>query len=195
VLTTRLRLVCHASTSAVRTATFPADEQLDPQGREKLAIVQHRLRHADRCWSSPALRAIQTAEALQLDTIVEPMLRECDYGRWSGRSLDEVQAQEPEAMAEWLRDPEAAPHGGESIVGLIGRVAAWLETQNGMRGKTVAVTHASVIRAAIVHAIEANPRSFWRIDVAPLSVTALSGNGGRWTLSEIGPLTGPETQT
>ena len=54
-----------------------------------------------------------------------------------------------------------------------------------MRGKTVVVTHASVIRAAIVHAIEANPRSFWHIDVAPLSVTALSGNGGRWTLSAI----------
>jgi len=193
-LTTRLRLVCHASTSAVRTAAFPANEQLDPQGREKLAIVQHRLRHADRCWSSPALRAIQTAEALQLDAIVEPMLRECDYGRWSGRSFDEVQAQEPEALAEWMRDPEAAPHGGESIVGLIGRVAAWLETQNGMRGKTVAVTHASVIRAAIVHTIEANPRSFWRIDVAPLSVTALSGNGGRWNLSAIGPLRGTETQ-
>jgi len=162
---------------------FPADEQLEPQGRKKLAIVQRCLRHADRCWSSPALRAIQTAEALQLDAIVEPMLRECDYGRWSGRSFDEVRAQEPEALAEWLRDPEAAPHGGESIVGLIGRVAAWLKTQNGMRG--VAIAHASVIRAAIVHAIEANPRSFWRIDVAPLSVTALSGNGGRWTLSAI----------
>ena len=130
---------------------------------------------------------------MQLDAIVEPMLRECDYGRWSGRPFDEVQAQEPEAMAEWLRDPEAAPHGGESIVGLIGRVAAWLETQNGMRGKTVAVTHASVIRAAIVHAIETNPRSFWRIDVAPLSVTALSGNAARWTLSAIGPLMWPST--
>jgi broad specificity phosphatase PhoE len=168
---------------------------MDRKAREKLAIVQHRLRHADRCWSSPALRAIQTAESLQLDAIVEPMLRECDYGRWSGRSFDEVQAQEPEALAEWMRDPEAAPHGGESIVGLIGRVAAWLEAQNGMRGKTVAVTHASVIRAAIVHAIEANPQSFWRIDVAPLSVTALSGNGGRWTLSAIGTLRGSETQT
>jgi broad specificity phosphatase PhoE len=99
-LTTHLRLVCHASTSAVRTAAFPADEQLEPQGREKLAIIQYRLRHADRCWSSPALRAIQTAEALQLDAIVEPMLRECDYGTWSGRSFDEVQAQEPKAMAE-----------------------------------------------------------------------------------------------
>jgi len=38
--------------------------------------------------------------------------------------VDEVQAQEPEAVAEWMHDPEAAPHGGESIVSLIGRVAA-----------------------------------------------------------------------
>jgi broad specificity phosphatase PhoE len=44
------------------------------------------------------------------------------------------------------------------------------------------VTHASVIRAAIVCALEAEPRSFWRIDIAPLSLTRLSGNHGRWTL-------------
>jgi broad specificity phosphatase PhoE len=118
-LTTHLRLVCHASTSAVRKAAFPADEQLDPQGREKLTVVQHRLHHADRCWCSPALRAIQTAKALQLDAIIEPMLRDCDYGRWSGRLFDDVQAQEPEALMEWLRDPDAAPHGGESIIELI----------------------------------------------------------------------------
>jgi broad specificity phosphatase PhoE len=138
-LTTHLTLVCHASTSAVRTATFPAGEELDPQGQEKLAVVQHRLRHADRCWCSPALRTIQTA-----DSIVEPMLRDCDHGRESGRLFDDVQAQEPEALTEWLRDPRAAPHGGESLIDLIRRVAAWLETQNGMRGKTVAVTDASV---------------------------------------------------
>jgi broad specificity phosphatase PhoE len=187
-LTARLRLVCHASTAAVRAAAFPADEPLERQGREKLAVLAHRLHRADRCWSSPGLPAAQTAEALQLDAIVEPMLRECDYGRWSGRSFDEVRMQEPEAIEEWLRNPEAAPHGGESIVSLMGRVARWLETQDGTRGKTVAVTHASVIRAAIIHAIEANPGSFWRIDIAPLSVTALSGGGRRWTLSAIAPL-------
>jgi broad specificity phosphatase PhoE len=186
-LTARLTLICHASTSAVRTAAFPADEPLDQHGRDRLAKVQHRLRHADRCWSSPALRAIQTAEALRLDATVEPMLRECDYGRWSGRSFAEVGAQEPDALAEWLRNTEAAPHGGESIAGLTARAAAWLATQNGAPGKIVAVTHASFIRAAIVHAIGANPRSFWRIDVAPLSETALSGDGGRWNLSIVPP--------
>ena len=116
-------------------------------------------------------------------------------GGEAGAAFDEVQAQEPEAMAEWLRDPEAAPHGGKSIVGLIGHVRRGLKRRMGCGEKTVAVIHASVIRAAIVHAIEANPRSFWRIDVAPLSVIALSGNCGRWTLSAIGPLRGSETQT
>jgi hypothetical protein len=42
-----------------------------------------------------------------------------------------------------------------------------------------------VIRAAIVVAIEANPLSFWRIDIAPLSVVELSSNGRRWTLRSI----------
>jgi broad specificity phosphatase PhoE len=181
-MTTRLNLLCHASTTAVRAFAFPADEPLDPQGRQKLAAVPHRLRHHDRCFTSPALRASQTAEALGLDAATEPALRDCDYGTWTGRSLDDVQAQDPEAVAEWIRNPEAAPHGGESTVALMARVSRWLEVQKAAPGMIVAVTHASVIRAAIVCALEAEPRSFWHIDIAPLSLTRLSANNGRWTL-------------
>jgi broad specificity phosphatase PhoE len=184
-MTTRLKLLCHASTSAVRTSTFPADEPLDPQGRQKLAAFPNPLRHSDRCFTGPALRARQTAEALGLAATIEPDLRECDYGKWTGRSFDEVQALEPAAMAEWIRNPQAAPHGGESVAVLIARVANWLEAQGAKPGAVVAVTHASVIRAAIVCALEAEPRSFWHIDIAPLSLARLSGHGGRWTLTSI----------
>ena len=48
------------------------------------------------------------------------------------------------------------------------------------------VTHATIIRAAIVQAIGAPPQSFWRIDIAPLSITRLSGDDGRWNLSSSG---------
>ncbi len=185
---TRLKLICHASTAAVRTVAFPADEPLDFQGRQKLAGFPHRTLHADRYLTSPALRATQTADALKLTATVEPMLRDCDYGRWTGRALDEVQAREPEAVAEWLREPGAAPHGGESMLALIERVASWLDAQKAMPGRIVAVTHASVIRAAIIHAIDAGPRSFWRIDVAPLSLTRLSANNGRWSLASLGAM-------
>ena len=186
-MTTRVRLLCHGSTSAVRTSTFAADEELDAQGRRRLNGLSHHLRHWDRCLTSPTRRATQTVAALGLEAAIEPLLRDCDYGSWTGRSLDEVQAQEPEALADWIKDPSAAPHGGESVVAMIARVSAWLEAQQAAAGTTVAVTHASVIRAAIVCALEAEPRSFWHIDIAPLSLTQLSGNGGRWTLVSMSP--------
>ena len=184
-MTTRVRLLCHASTSAMRTSTFPADEELDAQGRQKLSALSRHLQHWDRCVTSPARRATQTAAALGLQATIEPMLRDCDYGRWTGRSFDEVQAEEPEALAEWIKDPSAAPHGGESVVAMIARVSAWLDRQLTTPGAMLAITHASVIRAAIVCALEAEPRSFWHIDIAPLSLTQLSGNGGRWTLASM----------
>jgi broad specificity phosphatase PhoE len=187
-MTTRLKLLCHASTSAVRNFAFPADEPLDVQSRQKLTGLRHNLHHAERCFTSPALRASQTAEALNLSATVDPLLRECDYGRWTSRTLAEVQAEEPQAVSEWLQNPDAAPHGGETILALMERVAKWLDAQKDAPGLTVAVTHASVIRAAIVHAIEAGPRSFWRVDVAPLSLTRLSGDRGRWTLASVGPM-------
>ena len=184
-MTTRLKLLCHASTAAVRTSTFPADEPLDDHGRQKLAAFPNPLRHSDRCFTSPALRARQTAEALGLTATIEPALRDCDYGQWTGRSFEEAQTQQPQAMAEWIGNPEATPHGGESIAALIARVSGWLDAQNTAPGSVVAVTHASVIRAAIVCALKAPPRSFWQIDIAPLSLVSLSGHGGRWTLASI----------
>ncbi len=150
--------------------------------------MSFRSLRADRYLTSPARRAIETARALNLEAAIEPALRDCDYGRWAGESLEQVQAREPEALAEWLQNPGAAPHGGESMLALMARASAWLDAQQATPGVTLAVTHASVIRAAIVHAIEAEPRSFWRIDVAPLSLTRLNGADGRWTVDSIGKM-------
>jgi broad specificity phosphatase PhoE len=54
------------------------------------------------------------------------MLRECDYGRWAGKRFSEIVVDEPDAANSWLNDLTAAPHGGESILDLMGRVATWL---------------------------------------------------------------------
>jgi broad specificity phosphatase PhoE len=187
--TTRLWLICHASTSVLRSSAFPADEPLEPNALRKLSYVPSKLRNIDRCWTSPALRAIQTAEALQVSAAVDPLLRECDYGAWAGRTFDEVQKRDPKAVAAWLRDPSATPHGGESIAALIARVGIWLDAQRKIPGNTMALTHASVVRAAVVLALGAPAHSFWRIDVAPLSVTRLSCAGEHWTVCSLGGAT------
>jgi broad specificity phosphatase PhoE len=185
-MTSRLILICHGSTDAVRKAAFPADEPLDSHGHKAAATLAPHLPAVERCWTSPELRARQTAEALQRDALTLPELCDCDYGSWRGRTFADVLAQEPAAIAAWLRDPAAVPHGGESLMSLAQRVARWLGGQQGTDGRILVVTHATIIRAAIVHAIEAPMQSFWRIDVAPLSITCLSGIGGRWNLASAG---------
>src|SRR5260370_536726 len=99
-MTIRLKLICHAPTSAMRTSAFPSDEPLDPQGGRRLSALSYRRLRADRYLSRPAVRATETAGALKIEATAESMLRDCDYGRWTGRPLDEVQVQEPQAIAE-----------------------------------------------------------------------------------------------
>ena len=188
-MTTRLSLVCHGPTAANRSIAFPADEPLDPRSLSKLTALSS-LRDADRFWTSPALRAVQTAKALLLDATVDPSLRDCDYGRWSGLSFEDVQAREPEALVEWMGDSAASPHGGESTLNVMARVAAWLDEQKKTTGRVVAVTHATVIRAAVIHAIGATSVSMARIDIAPLSVVRLSGHDDRWNLVSLGERAG-----
>ena len=181
----RLLLICHASTDAVRRSAFPANEALDCSGRDKAAALAGRLPTRDRCWTGPELRTRQTAQALGLDAQVDVRLRDCDYGTWAGRSLDEVNAEDADGVSRWLDDPAATPHGGEALVDVIDRVGAWLQELVVTSGRVIAVTHPAVIRAAIVVALEATPRSFWRIDVAPLSLTRLSGDRGRCNLRSL----------
>ena len=40
-------------------------------------------------------------------------------------------------------------------------------------------------RAAVVKAVGAPAESFWRVDIAPFSVTTLRGSLGRWNLVEL----------
>ena len=185
-MTARLILICHGSTSAVRQAAFPADEPLDDRDRTRAAEFAGHLPSVDQCWTSPELRTQQTAEALRLKASVQPALRECDYGRWAGSTLAEIAAREPDAVNSWLRDPSAAPHGGETILDLMRRVATWLADEQAQDRRCIGVAHSTIIRAAIVHVMQAPPQSFWRIDIGPLTVTRLSGADGRWNLAAAG---------
>ncbi|NEA51709.1 histidine phosphatase family protein, partial [Streptomyces sp. SID10815] len=111
-----------------------------------------------------------------------------DVGRWRGRTLDEVGAAEPEAVTRWLTDPDWAAHGGESVRGLCERIGRWLDGVREADGRTVAVVEPETVRAAVVHALGLPAAAFWRLDVAPLTATELSGRSGRWNVRLGRPL-------
>jgi broad specificity phosphatase PhoE len=177
--------VRHAPSEATRRSAFPLDEPLDPRGVDEARALAPRLGRFDAAWSSPAARARQTAEALGLTATVAAELDECDFGAWGGRTLADLHADDPTAVAAWMEDPAAAPHGGESLLALLERVRGWLEARAGDGSRVVAVTHAGVIRAAVVCALDAPALAFWRLDVAPLSRTVLHAHDGRWTVRAV----------
>jgi broad specificity phosphatase PhoE len=183
---TRLTLVCAGATAATKAAAFPRDEPLVTRSIAAAAELARHARLSGRVVAAPSLAARQTAEILSPEAGEEQALADWNCGRWAGRRLAEVQESEPEAVAQWLSVPEAAPHGGESLAALYARVTAWLDARNGSERRIVAVTHAAIIRCAVVGSLGAPLRSFWLLDVSPLSITELSGDGKRWRVRSFG---------
>lgn len=182
----RLLLVRHGVTAITRSAGFPADEPLDARGQADAASLAALLPARREALSSPALRCRQTATAAGLyEPALVPELRECDFGAWAGRTLAEVHDADPDAAGAWMRDPDACPHGGESLSACAARVAGWLDLQATRDGCAVAITHGGVVKAALVHALAAPLAAFWQIDVAPLAITELHAHDGRWTVTRV----------
>jgi broad specificity phosphatase PhoE len=95
--------------------------------RDVLAI-----RPIDHCYSSPLLRARETAvivaEPHELEPQPVPELIECDVGRWEGLDWLSIRTNEPEAYEHYMANP--AKHGypgGENFAEVYERVSAALE--------------------------------------------------------------------
>jgi broad specificity phosphatase PhoE len=173
----RLTLVSHGMTEAMSAGRFPTDEPLNALGIRQVESCSD-LGAVDHALCGPEQRTRQTADLLGLAPRTESDLADLDHGRWRGDHLGRV---DPAELALWLTDAGAAPHGGETIVELVVRVRRWMDAVSAIRGRVVAVTHPAVIRAAVLITLDAPPKSFWRLDVAPLSRTVLHLRGHAWT--------------
>ncbi|OPF71379.1 histidine phosphatase family protein [Streptomyces antioxidans] len=193
----RITLVAPAVNAALRQVRFD-DAPPDAAGLRRATAAAGALPHRDTAFTAPSERCRGTAAALGLDAAVTQELGDLDVGRWRGRSLDEVGRKAPEEVAGWLSDPAAAPHGGETLLELVERIGAWLDARRedpapatpGRAARLLAVVEPAVVRAALVHALGLPAPAFWRLDVAPLTATELSGRAGRWNLRCGYPLAG-----
>jgi broad specificity phosphatase PhoE len=174
VQTTRLTLICHARTVAQKLACFPTNEPVENIDLAPGALAE-RFDAARRLICAPELRTQQTAQWFGADAQIDEALRDCDWGRWHGKSIKSLQVAEDAALHAWLENADATPHGGESVTQLCQRVAQWLASLQGTSGHVVAVTHPFVIRAALIHVMRGT--AIHDIDVEPLSMVELRFTG------------------
>jgi broad specificity phosphatase PhoE len=188
-IATRLSVIAHASTAALREAVFPGDEPLDSFGERDCAAIRLDWRPA-RILIAPELRARQTAAALGLAGEIAPALRDCDHGRWVGRSAEQIAKADPQGFSRWLGEPDSAPHGGESQRAFLERIAAWFGAFGIQPSHSVIVAHPLTLRAAIIHVLGAGADAFQRVDARPLWAAEFTGST-RWRFRSLGPLAPP----
>jgi broad specificity phosphatase PhoE len=172
----RLTLIAHARCIGWKDARFAGDRSTDietvefPQKLPRFEGRRTRFVHA------PEARARQTAALFSTHSEVARALRDCDFGHWKDRALEDVARTEPEALAQWLADGDSAPHGGESIRQVCQRTERWMDSLEG-DGHVVAVTHPFILRAALMRVLYCPPSAFHALDVMPLAAIDLRFNG------------------
>jgi len=109
------------------------------------------------CVSSPQCRAASTARtaaaSLSLEVTYDPDLLEIHFGSWEGKTFEEIQQADPDAVDRWAADPSdfTFPEG-ESVRAFHERVARAVDRLAADPAETVlAVSHGGVIRAALCH--------------------------------------------
>ena len=133
-----------------------SDVPLSPEGRVAAHAIAAALREGpiDKIYSSDLIRAVETARILAAGRgtriVIDPRLREFDFGRWEGLTWEEITAAHPQLRGQ---APTAAklyaPDGGETFAQVRARVRSFLDDLHAAdaAAHVAVVTHAGPLHA------------------------------------------------
>ena len=197
---TILFLLRHGETEWNRSGRYQgrSDPELTPNGEaqaRRAAKLLARLNLAAIA-VSPLKRAYVTAsivaERLGLPITTDERLVEMGYGDWEGLQQAEIKTRWPELLRRWKKAPdEVAPPGGESLSDLQRRVRSFLQDTAVGPGPILAVTHAGVIRTAVLEIRGESLGKFRQVQIPNGSLTSIRWQDGRPSRAD-GPWVGED---
>jgi probable phosphoglycerate mutase len=132
--------------------------------------------------------ADEVAAQRRLPVVVEDRFKEVGFGRWEGKSPDEVIALWPEEYQAFYRDPEhCRPEGAESLDAFYQRVSDAMEAAAAQHDEEslLVVAHAGVIRAAIAYAAGAPASTMYRYKIPYAGFTRIRSDGKAWSIEYV----------
>lgn len=156
---------------------------LSDEGRAEADEVAKRIGTATACkvaaiYASPMERTVETAapiaKRLGLPVVRDKGLLECDFGEWTGASLEDL-AKLPEWQTVQQHPSQFRFPGGESLLEmqarLVDAVRRIVELHHGVT--VVAVSHADPIKVLVAQAMGSHLDHFQRFDISPCSATVI----------------------
>ena len=180
----QLWLIRHAPVDGPRGIIHDIDAPADVSDQAALSRLRSALPNPHVAVASPARRARETATALGLVAGTDPAFGEQDFGRWTGRTHEDIRRDSEAAYDAFWRAPASnkAP-GGESFSEQIARVRAGIAALPA--GDIIIIAHAGTVRAALAVALDLAPDNALRFVIDPLSLTRLDRLDDGWRVVAV----------
>ncbi|MCP8687855.1 histidine phosphatase family protein [Marinobacterium sedimentorum] len=163
------------------------DEPLMPQSRSDFQRLQLPESLSGLDWySSPLLRARETAQLLGLAARSAPALIEMDWGDWEGKRITDLRLKDPAGMAAMeTLGLDLYPPNGESPRQVQQRLTDWAETMRLAGSRHIgAVCHKGVIRALLAAACQWDMRGKAPVKLDYRCLQHFAWDGHQWYLRQ-----------
>jgi probable phosphoglycerate mutase len=181
----------HGETTASRAGSYcgALDPDLTPAGYEMARdfAAAYRGLAWGAVFCSPMKRAVATAqplcEAVGLTPLLRDGLKEIAYGRWEGKTPEEVNREFHDDYVRWLADPGwNRPTAGEKGVDIARRSSMVLDEieRTYPSGNVLVVSHKATVRIMLCSLLGIDVGRFrdrLGMPVAALSVVEMTGHG------------------
>ena len=140
---------------------------------EKLRCVRF-----DRVYSSPLIRAVQTAELIAPDVtpVIDERLIEMDYGPYEGADLHCLPPEILTFFSDFARNP--APDGMEQLRDVVQRVGSFLEELRASEENILISTHAIAMKGILEYLTPGSGGAYWSKFIGNCAVyTSQNRNG------------------
>lgn len=176
-------IIRHGKTELNRVKALQgrSDHPLNEEGILQAKAAAEKLRGVsfDHVFSSPLIRALQTAEIIvpEKKPVIDDRLIEMDYGPYEGLDLNHLPPEMLTFFSDFVHNP--APEGMEQLSSVVDRAGSFLEEIRGISGNILVSTHAIAMKGLLEYLTPDSGGSFWSKYIGNCTVYIVENDTGR----------------
>lgn len=158
-----------------------SDHPLNEEGGQQASAAAERLRgiQFQHVFSSPLIRAVQTAEILVPDRapVIDARLIEMDYGPYEGTDLKHLPPEIRTFFSDFVHNP--APEGMEQLSSVVARAGSFLEEIRDLTGNILISTHAIAMKGLLEYLTPGSNGAYWSKYIGNCAIYTAENENGR----------------
>lgn len=161
-----------------------SNHPLNEEGVEQAKKAAENLReiHFDHVFSSPLIRAVETAEIVcpDIKPVIDERLIEMDYGPYEGSDL---QNPSPEVIAFFMDFAHTpAPEGMEQLSSVVSRAGDFIESIKNLSGNILISTHAIAMKGILEYLTPESKGAYWSKYIGNCAIYITENEGGLFSV-------------